>query len=145
MILNLLKERFAAALQNITDNPAEYLDLIRVSQDPKFGDFQANFAMLLAKKLGKNPRDIAAEIITNLDITGICEPPEIVCPGFVNLRLTNELLEKLLKRASADTQQLGIEVLPTDKRKTIVIDYSGPNVAKPMHVGHLRSIHRIGL
>ena len=130
---------------NITDNPAEYLDLIRVSQDPKFGDFQANFAMPPAKKLGKNPRDIAAEVITNLDIAGICKPPEIACPGFVNLRLTNELLEKLLKRASTDTQQLGIEVLPTDKRKTIVIDYSGPNVAKPMHVGHLRSMHRIGL
>ncbi|MCL2745228.1 MAG: arginine--tRNA ligase, partial [Planctomycetaceae bacterium] len=60
-------------------------------------------------------------------------------PGFINLRLSNGLLEKLLKRASADTQQLGIEVLPHDKRKTIVIDYSGPNVAKPMHVGHLRS------
>lgn len=139
MILNTLKERFAAALKDVTGNADEYLDLIRPSQDPKFGDFQANLAMPLAKKLGKKPRDIAEEIIRKLDIKDICEPPEIAGPGFINLRLTDSFIETLLKKSVADSQHLGIETLPPDKRKTFIIDYSGPNVAKPMHVGHLRS------
>ncbi len=134
--LELLKSRFAEALAGIADNPADYLDLIRVSQNPKFGDYQANLAMPLAKKLGKNPRETAQLIIDKLRWDDILEPPEIAGPGFINLRFKTETLEQAVLETLAD-ERLG--VLKTDSPRTFVLDYSAPNVAKPMHVGHIRS------
>ena len=75
---------------------AELLELIRRSQDPKFGDYQANFAMPLGKRLGRPPREVAAEIVGRLDLADLCEPPEIAGPGFINLRLRDDwLIERL--------------------------------------------------
>ena len=139
MILNILKERFASALQTLVNDTDSYLDMIRPSQDPKFGDFQANIAMPLAKQLGKPPREIAQQIVGQLDIADICAPPEIAGPGFINLRLHNEFIQTLLQKAIADEDRLGIPAVDSSKRKTYLVDYSGPNVAKPMHVGHVRS------
>ena len=139
MILPILKARFADALQKLANNIDPYLEMIRPSQDPKFGDYQANMAMPLAKKLGKPPREIAQQIAQQLDISGICEPPEIAGPGFINLRLSNEFLQTLIKKAIDDEDRLGIPDIDSVKRKTYLVDYSGPNVAKPMHVGHIRS------
>ena len=86
LLLPELKSRFRAALAGLADRPDEYLDQIRRSQDPKFGDYQANMAMPLAKRLGRPPREVAAEMVGRLDVTDLCEPPEIAGPGFINLR-----------------------------------------------------------
>jgi len=139
MILNILKTRFTAVLQALTCGADSYLEMIRPSQDSKFGDFQANMAMPLAKKLGKPPREVAQQIVEQLDIGDICAPPEIAGPGFINLRVNDEFIQTLLLKVIADEERLGITATEPAKRKTYVVDYSGPNVAKPMHVGHIRS------
>ncbi|GAB6167175.1 arginine--tRNA ligase [Thermostilla marina] len=135
-ILNELKARFADALRSLSIDPGEYLDLVRQSQDPKFGDYQANFAMPLGKRLGKNPRELAGEVVSSLKIDDLAAPPEVAGPGFINVRLQDAWLEERLNAALHD-ERLG--VTPAAEPKTYVVDYSAPNVAKPMHVGHIRS------
>ncbi len=135
-ILDELKRRFATALAPYGGNAADLLDMIRPSQDPKFGDYQANFAMPLGKQLSQSPRDVAAEIVSRLDVADLCEPPEIAGPGFINLRLRNDWLAKQLQQAALD-DRLGIGRV--EQPRTFIVDYSAPNVAKPMHVGHIRS------
>ena len=139
MLLPLLKARFQKVLEQFTDDPAAYSDMIRPSQDAKFGDYQANFAMPLGKKLGKPPREVAAEIVARVDLTDLCTPPEIAGPGFINLRIADSLLAKLLQNAVRDERRLAIAGVDPAGKKRYVIDYSAPNVAKPMHVGHIRS------
>ncbi|MDR1270178.1 MAG: arginine--tRNA ligase, partial [Planctomycetaceae bacterium] len=143
MILNILKNRFTSALtgfiDEFIDDPESYSDLIRPSQDAKFGDFQANLAMPLAKKLSKPPHSVAKEIVARLKIDDLCQPPEIAGPGFINLRLRDEFLVDLLRKAIDDENRLGVALIEPSKQKTYIVDYSGPNVAKPMHVGHVRS------
>jgi arginyl-tRNA synthetase len=134
-ILPELKDRFRRALVGLTDAPEEYLNLIRQSGDAKFGDYQANFAMPLGKKLGRPPRDVAAEIVERLDVADFCRQPEIAGPGFINLRLKDDWLIRQLDAAAADPR---LAVPQVARPRTYVVDYSAPNVAKPMHVGHIR-------
>lgn len=135
-ILTELRNRFRSALDAIVDDPTDLLDMVRPAQDARFGDYQANCAMPLGKRFGKPPRDVAADIVDKLDVHDICHPPEIAGPGFINLRLKDEWLTQQLADALADPR-LGVPTV--DGPRTYVIDYSSPNVAKEMHVGHIRS------
>lgn len=112
------------------------VDPILVSaSNPKFGDYQANVALPLAKQLGQQPRAIAQQIVEKLDVSDICKPPEIAGPGFINLKLTTEYLETQLSKMQVDPR---LAVAPTENPKKIIVDYPSPNIAKEMHVGHLR-------
>lgn len=135
-VLDELRSRFAAVLRDYAPQPAELLDMIRPAQDAKFGDYQANFAMPLGKRLSRPPRDVAAEIVARAKLEDLCETPEVAGPGFINLRLRDAWLSRALAETLADTR-LGVpEAVP---RRTYIVDFSAPNVAKPMHVGHIRS------
>ena len=135
-LLSSVRERFAAALASVVSDVAPSLEMIRRAQDAKFGDFQANFAMSLKNQLGKPPREIAQQIVDRLQIDDLCETPEIAGPGFINLRLRDSFLIAQISKIVGN-DRLG--VAEATQPQTFVVDFSSPNVAKPMHVGHLRS------
>ncbi|MFK7778525.1 MAG: arginine--tRNA ligase [Gimesia sp.] len=136
-ILDELRTRFIPVLAEWTDEPSSVIEMLKASQDAKFGDYQANFAMPLAAKLdGVKPRDLAVQIVDKVDVSDFCEPLEVAGPGFINIRLKQDWLERLTQQLVPD-ERLGVSVTETPQK--VIVDYSAPNVAKPMHVGHLRS------
>ena len=140
LLANIVSEAMTAAGLPEGTNPA-----VSVSTKANFGDYQANGVMGAAKKLKTNPRELAAKVVEQLEPTlvasGIAEKIELAGPGFINIHLAKSWLSARLSDTAND-EKLGVSQrgsLPGEKPQTVVVDYSAPNLAKEMHVGHLRS------
>ena len=130
-----LKKLFSENINNIFG--ADYAEKVDIQNSTKkeFGDFQTNFAMVSSKLIGKNPREIANMLVDNFKENDIIEKLEIAGPGFINIYLKNSFLNEEIKKV--ENEKYDFSFLNTDK--TVIIDYSSPNIAKRMHIGHLRS------
>lgn len=130
-IRQLLDDRITAALHTL-GAPDKVTAIVKPSARPEFGDYQANGVMAAAKALKTNPRELASRLLESLDLSDMAEKLEVAGPGFINIHLKNEWM--------AETLEAGrMQDAPTSSSQTVVVDYSGPNLAKEMHVGHLRS------
>ena len=133
-LLSTLTSRLAVALGAAGID--ESLAVVSPAADTRFGDYQTNAAMVAAKSLKKNPREVADSILSHLQVTDLCEAPTVAGAGFINFKILDSALSGAVNVVRNDPR-LGLATV--EDPKTIIIDFSSPNVAKPMHVGHIRS------
>src|SRR5581483_1011861 len=120
-LIHRLQETFRAALAGMVADPTPYVAMVKAAGDARFGDYQANCAMSLAKVLQRKPPDVAREIISRLDLGDWLQPPEVAGPGFINVRLRDDWLARQLQSVASD-ERLGVS--RADPARTYVIDYS---------------------
>jgi arginyl-tRNA synthetase len=132
----LIEQRVQAAVASVLPDANLATVHVRPTADPKFGDYQCNALMSLAKERKRNPRQLAEEVLKNLQVADLAEKVDIAGAGFLNFRVAPAAIANTLLSAHRGEH---LFVTPTAKARTYVVDFSAPNVAKPMHVGHIRS------